>query len=436
MCPTGTYSTVTNAPSCTDWQACAANFTEGAPGSNTMDRMCVTTALWTRQFGTASSDVINSTSVGSDESVVVAGETYLTLAGETNAGSTDAFIQKYDATGTLLWTHQFGSVNADAVHSVWVDADASILVAGRAGTLPGQTGSGAFIQRYDSDGTLIWTRQFGTGGADTALSVAVGSDGSILVAGRTSGALAGQTAQGDSDAFVQKYDADGTLVWTRQFGTTNFDEATAVSVDGGTGAVLVAGRATGALVDLGATGTFLRKYFANGTHDWTQQFSTGGSVGASAVVVDDVGRVFVAGGTRVALPGQTSIGGSDGFLQMYDLFGVLFWTRQFGTSVDDYVSSVTVDAAGDVLVAGAVSSFLPGQTYAGGAGDAFVQQYNSSGTLTWTRMFGSLGNDYAASVSATDDGRILLGGSTGGTLPGQSSAGQTDAFVLELRDPN
>ena len=69
---------------------------------------------------------------------------------------------------------------------------------------------------------MIWTRQFGTSALDVAVDVFVGSSG-VYVAGVTTGALPGQSASGFSDAFVRKYDTSGTEVWTRQFGTSAFD---------------------------------------------------------------------------------------------------------------------------------------------------------------------------------------------------------------------
>jgi len=55
------------------------------------------------------------------------------------------------------------------------------------------------------EGEIPWTRQFGTGGLDAALAVAIDADGNILVAGHVGGALPGQTHAGDSDAFLRKY---------------------------------------------------------------------------------------------------------------------------------------------------------------------------------------------------------------------------------------
>jgi catalase len=214
-----------------------------------MDRTCIPEP-WTSQFGTTAFDEANSVSVGSDGSVLVAGYTLGDLVG-TSAGGYDAFVRKYDAAGTVLWTQQFGTTAFDAAQSVSVGSDGSVLVAGyTTGDLGGtNAGSGdAFVRKYDAAGTVLWTQQFGTTTTDDAQSVSVGSDGSVLVAGRTNGDLGGTNA-GGSDAFVRKYDAAGTVLWTQQFGTSAYDRAQSVSV-GSDGSVLVAGHTGG---DLGGT---------------------------------------------------------------------------------------------------------------------------------------------------------------------------------------
>src|SRR5262249_29976009 len=56
---------------------------------------------------------------------------------------------------------------------------------------------------YDAAGTELWTRQFGTAANDGAPGIAVGASG-VYVAGVTFGTFPGQTSAGGSDAFVAK----------------------------------------------------------------------------------------------------------------------------------------------------------------------------------------------------------------------------------------
>ncbi len=65
-----------------------------------------------------------------------------------------------------------------------------------------------------------WMRQIGTTETDLSLDVSADGLGNVYISGYSDGSLEGPNA-GGSDAFVSKYDASGTLQWTRQFGTSD-----------------------------------------------------------------------------------------------------------------------------------------------------------------------------------------------------------------------
>ena len=180
--------------------------------------------------------------------MVVAGRVRGTLAAP-DAGNSDAFVRAYAPDGEPLWTVQFGTATDDVVEAVAIGPDGRIAVAGstRQALDGGHAGAAdAFVRVFEPDGTLVWARQFGTTGEDGARAVGMDAAGNVLVAGRTEGALVGLGA-GDLDAFVRKYDPDGAVRWTRQFGTIGFDSIDGLAVDGPTGEIVVVGATTGAL---------------------------------------------------------------------------------------------------------------------------------------------------------------------------------------------
>src|SRR3990172_3459492 len=135
-------------------------------------------------------------------------------------------------TPTLEWVTQFGTTGADIVNGVVTDGAGNIYVVGQTtGALPGQVNLGsndAFVQKYDSSGALTWTQEFGTTASDIARGVSVDSGG-VYISGDTAGTLPGQASAGGTDAFITKYDTSGTLLWTSQFGSTSTDIAQSVS---------------------------------------------------------------------------------------------------------------------------------------------------------------------------------------------------------------
>jgi electron transfer flavoprotein alpha/beta subunit len=207
------------------------------------------TKAWTRIFGSSAGDGAYALTTGLDSAIYVAGYTGGSFDGQMTSGSGDAFLTKYDANGTKAWTRLFGSSSDDSAPALTTGVDGAIYVAGyTTGSFDGQTSSGgqdAFLTKYDANGTKAWTRLFGSSSGDEAFALTTGVDGAIYVAGLTSGSFNGQTYSGGVyDAFLTKYDANGTKVWTRLLGSSSNDSAYALTT-GVDGAIYVAGRTEG-----------------------------------------------------------------------------------------------------------------------------------------------------------------------------------------------
>jgi len=211
----------------------------------------------------------------------------------------------------------------------------------------------------------------------------------------------------------------GTSAWTRQFGTRRADEAQAVALDG-SGNAYVVGWTFGTLPGQAPAGTvdaFVRKVDSKGNELWTRQFGSWDSDFARSVAVGPSGDAYVVGETEGTLPGQHSSGGRDAFIRQYDRDGTVRWTRQFGGPGGDGATGVAVDAAGDAYVVGTTAASLPGQTWAGDY-DAFIRKYDVTGDELWTRQFGSPADDYGVAVGLDRLGNPTVVGSTGSSLRG------------------
>lgn len=107
---------------------------------------------------------------------------------------------------TTEWTRQFGSASTDVARAISVDPSGVYVVGTTDGALPGQTSAGsadAFVREYDASGNEVWTRQFGSANLDRIFGISVDAGG-VYVAGFTGGALSGQTSASFEDAFVVK----------------------------------------------------------------------------------------------------------------------------------------------------------------------------------------------------------------------------------------
>ena len=288
---------------------------------------------------------------------------------------------------------------------------------------------------------LIWTKLLGTSGTDFARFITTGNDGAIYVSGDTSSSLDGQTNSGGYDAFVTKYNTDGTKVSTKLLGGSSDEQGYSLATSSD-GAIYFAGGTLSNNLDgqtnSGNWDVFVTKYNTEGTKAWTRLL--GGESWqadyARSITTGSDGAIYAAGATWGNLDGQTNNGSMsmDVFVTKYNADGTRAWTRLLGGTGQDDANSVTTGSDGAIYVAGYTSGNLDGETNSGGQ-DAFVTKYNTDGTKAWTRLLGTSGNDLASSVTTGSNGAIYLAGYTNGNLNGQTNSGGTwDAFVIQLND--
>jgi hypothetical protein len=96
----------------------------------------------------------------------------------------------------------------------------------------------AFVWKLDSAGNLVWARQLGGTGVDSAWAIDVANTGNVYTVGRFTGTAdfdpgpgtANMVSAGSNDIFVSKLDGDGNFVWVRPAGATADDVGLALDV--------------------------------------------------------------------------------------------------------------------------------------------------------------------------------------------------------------
>jgi hypothetical protein len=386
------------------------------------------TLNWAKSFGGSSSDVVNSITLDASGNVYTTGDFRSTVdfdpgagaANYTSVGSNDIFVQKLDASGNFIWAKSFGGSSDDVGNSIIVDVSGNVYTTGYfRNTVDFDPGVGTanltsvgsddiFVQKLDASGNFIWAKSFGNSSVDQGNSINVDASGNVYTTGYFRGTadfdpganIANFTSVGDDDIFVQKLDVSGNFIWAKSFGTSSRDRGISITKD-----------ASGNVYTTG--------FFGN-----TVDFDPG------------------AGTANL-----TSVGGYDIFLQKLDASGNFIWAKSFGGSSNDYGSSSTIDASGNVYTTGQfpeTADLAPGAgtanfTSVGGL-DIFVQKLDSSGNFIWAKSFGSSSSDRGSSVTTDASGNVYTTGYYIGTVdldPGAdtanyTSAGGSDIFVQKL----
>lgn len=272
------------------------------------------TFLWAHSYGGASADFAYDVSVNDAGDVIAAGA----FSGQvdfdadpdndvilTSAGDRDAVVWKLDTHGDFQWARSFGGSARDEAFRAATDAGGNVYVTGpfqetvNFGTdtdpvllTSASSNPDTYLLKLDAAGNTTWARQVSGPGTVGFSRLTVSANGAIYTAGSFDGRanFVGQattlTSAAGKDAYIARWNADGTLMWAGQFagtsdvipqrletdahdhvyvagrfkGTADFDPDSAGAFE------LTApnGFFDGALVELDAAGSLVRAFHATG----------------------------------------------------------------------------------------------------------------------------------------------------------------------------
>ncbi|MHB8747788.1 MAG: SBBP repeat-containing protein, partial [Aggregatilineales bacterium] len=411
-------------------------------------------------------------------------------------GSYDAFVTKLNASGSaLVYSTYLGGSGLEKANAIAVDASGNAYVAGytyspdfptTTGAFQTTNGGGncsvyncgdAFLTKLNPTGTgLIYSTYLGGTGFDEASGVGFDLGGGAYVAGltmssnfpTTSGAAQKTFGGGADDAFVAKFNANGSaLIYSTYLGGTGNDAANAIAVDGLTGNVYVTGLTSGSFPIIGA----YQSTYGGGTNDafvtklnpagsafvYSTYLGGGGNDSGNAIVEDSSGDVYLAGETVSpnfpVTAGAFQItfgGGTNGFVTKLNAAGSgATYSTYLGGNSDTQATDLAIDSSGNAYVTGLTSGALPITSQAsqialgGGGSDGFVVRLNTAGSaLTYSTYLGGSGLDFAWGIALDTSNNVYVVGQTSGSFPVTGGSFQTayggfstDAFVSKLTLP-
>ena len=381
-------------------------------------------------------------------------------------GASNAFVLELNSTGsTLMYSTYLGGTGTDVASGLALDKSGNAYIAGSTTSTdfpthnpPASGTAGGFVTELNSSGNaLVYSAYVGAGLLDFASAIAVDGSGNAYVTGATESPSFPTTAGvvqptcGTApncngalyDAFVMVIKPSGVgLVYSTFLGGESKDEGLGIAVDSA-GDAYVTGVTSSTLFPLGVarlqptlkggSDAFVSELNPTGTQLLSSTYlgGTGGDVGI-AIAVDSKQNAYVTGVTGssdfpMASPTQNKNNGqNDAFVSEFSTGGSsLVFSTYLGGSLNENTTSsggsslagIAVDSAGaNIYVTGSTASSaspLPfpatsgayQASFGGGASDAFVVKYSSSGTAAnFTITNGALSptsGHAGASASAT-----------------------------------
>ncbi|HQC78843.1 MAG TPA: immunoglobulin domain-containing protein, partial [Mycobacterium sp.] len=237
---------------------------------------------------------------------------------------------------------------------------------------------------------------------------------------------------GNLDALVVKFATDGTVLWRHYLGGVNADSARAVAV-GSDGSVYVAGEtrspnwtslASGNASPDNAAG-FLVKLTDDGDHVWSSLLNGNSHESVRALRTDPVTGTLFLGGITASVDFlanapclNSHAGGTDGFIVRVTDTNTAFrvdWCRFVGSTSADEIAALDLLHDGRLAVGGTTASggwltSAPGSQAFQGVRDGFVALFNATnGTPSWATYTGGANADKITALARAPQAFIIGG---------------------------
>jgi hypothetical protein len=287
------------------------------------------TLQWQRIQAGASTDQMSGCAVAPDGNVY--------LVGISNTSGADslfgAYLAKYNTSGAIQWQRRLGGNSNDFGYSVAVDSNNDPYFVGYYASSGTQGGNDAFVAKYNNSGTLQWRRGFGNA-SDNRSAQQGGKAIAIDPAGFFYTLYFNQSTLTMS---VVKYNVSNAIQWQREITPTysrSTMQAGGIDLDS-SGNIYITGTFTDSSVSPTVNRCIIIKLDSSGNVGYRKHFHH-----ATATISRDIkvrSGVLAVAGHGISLSG----GSNQPFVMKLPLDGSVNWTYSMGGS--NFVLENTTD---------------------------------------------------------------------------------------------
>jgi hypothetical protein len=345
-----------------------------------------------------------------DSSYIVTG-----LSGSFGEDS-EAFLLKLTKQGQYQWSNHYGGNEADWGRRVLYNQDLGYYIVGNSNSYSSGDYD-ALVVKTDLQGNQLWSKTYGTGNWEQINDAVFASDSGIVMVGMTQ-ALVG----GGSDIYMARLNQNGDTLWTKTIGGVGQDVAnTIINVED---SMFIVGGQYFNQDSLLSKG-FLMKINQNGQVVWMNQIGDNGSFGITDITLF-TNKIYATGWKWDPLLNE-----HDNYSGRYELNGALYYESVFVNQGDVILDELTFNGNLSKLYIGYrnenFSSTLFGL-------DVTLGRFNSN--FDWDNgpvYINNLEDEKVEQFMATSDGGVIAVGWTSGLLAvGNYPVGGSKVYVIKI----
>jgi len=288
----------------------------------------------------------------------------------------------------------FGEKGIDAAHDVITDKDGNFVVIGKSNSYGGGD-MNLNVLKLSPAGEIIWNKNYGADESEEGNAIVETHDGGYVIVGHSDSYGAGPDIK---DIWVLKIDNGGNKVWAKTFGSReSIDEAVDVVKTDEHHFLVVA---TTTPISGVKSNILLIKIDDKGNKNWEQSYG-GEEAEIAAGITKGKHGYYIAGHTESHGSGKWDV-----WVAHIDNRGHEKWAKTYGGGDTEMANAIAADSEGNLIIAGY------SYTFAEGSHDAWVLKLDEEGKQLWAKPTGGLSTDEAFNLVVNPDNSIVVAGYT------------------------
>ena len=301
--------------------------------------------LWHRIFEYGAGDTTYDSGDDQGWDVLALNDGDIIVLGDTRAGgpgSISVFLSKWDSKGNEIWEKAYGGIYDDIAQHIILSSDGDFVLVGHTNNTSDQS-ENSMVMKIDPDGNLVWNKNYGTPGIESAYDIVQTPDGGYIFVGNNQNPTA--------NIYFVKLDASGNEQWQNTLTSSATSEGSVIQSTSDGGYIV-----SGYTLDqtFGMQG-YLVKVDDKGQEQWAKSYG-GEHVDYFSSVVQTADNGYLAVGS---INQYFSIQHTydDIWLEKTDSQGNEQWRKRLGGALNDDGYDVIKTKEGGYAIIGITSSY-------------------------------------------------------------------------------